>query len=362
MEGTDKPLCCFIMVTYKSVSPLHQEFTYLYLYICVCQETLGLTEDEAIQEDSNFLLSGGDSLQALRLCDDITTAVGVTSSGLLEVILDGSFSEILRHVAIATLPFPSEHSQTSHPVSMKRPADPVSSAQPKRQHTDPYSKTAAEWPLGVVVSSLKKAVRCTVVRRAGEVVEMGQSHSLRTNENSYSDSEGPIKRTRNTQEKGANESIESNHSQTFGSNKWTESNHSQAVETNDPSASSVTPPSREAGGLGLVVSWESDTGRCVDASPVLLVQRGADGSSGGTRATVFIGSHSHRMQALDLTTGGLLWERVLGDRIESSSAVSRCGRLVVVGQYPHKASAFFGYDKLFSLFYSTVNIWGRQVA
>uniref|UniRef100_A0A8C7MBT9 Aminoadipate-semialdehyde dehydrogenase n=2 Tax=Oncorhynchus kisutch TaxID=8019 RepID=A0A8C7MBT9_ONCKI len=269
------------------------------------RETLGLMEDEAIQEDSNFLLSGGDSLQALRLCNDITTAVGVTSSGLLEVILDGSFSEILRHVAIATLPFPSEHSRTSHPVSMKRPADPVSSAQPKRQHTDPYSTTAAEWPLGVVVSSLKKAVRCTVVRRAGEVVEMGQSDSLRTNENSYSDSEGPIKRTRNTQKKGAN----------------------------DPSASSVTPPSREAGGLGLVVSWESDTGRCVDASPVLLVQRGADGSSGGTRATVFIGSHSHRMQALDLTTGGLLWERVLGDRIESSSAVSRCGRLVVVGCY-----------------------------
>uniref|UniRef100_A0A8C8M6F4 Carrier domain-containing protein n=1 Tax=Oncorhynchus tshawytscha TaxID=74940 RepID=A0A8C8M6F4_ONCTS len=224
------------------------------------RETLGLTEDKAIQEDSNFLLSGGDSLQALRLCDDITTAVGVTSSGLLEVILDGSFSEILRHVAIATLPFPSEHSRTSHPVSMKRPADPVSSVQPKRH-------------------------------------------------------------------------IESNHSQTFGSNKWTGSNHSQAVETNDPSASSVTPPSREAGGLGLVVSWESDTGRCVDASPVLLVQRGADGSSGGTKATVFIGSHSHRMQALDLTTGGLLWERVLGDRIESSSAVSRCGRLVVVGCY-----------------------------
>uniref|UniRef100_A0A673VPF4 Aminoadipate-semialdehyde dehydrogenase n=1 Tax=Salmo trutta TaxID=8032 RepID=A0A673VPF4_SALTR len=297
------------------------------------RETLGLTEDEAIQEDSNFLFSGGDSLQALRLCDDITTAVGVTSSGLLEVILDGSFSEILRHVATATLTFPSELSRTSHPVAMKRPADPVSSAQPKRQHTDPYSTTAAEWPLGVVVSSLKKAVRCTVVRRAGEVVEMGQSDYLRTNENSYSDSEGPIKRTRNTQEKGANESTESNHSQKFGSNKWTERNHSQAVETNDPSASSVTPPLREAGGLGLGVSWESDTGRCVDASPVLLIQRGADGASGGTRATVFIGSHSHRMQALDLTTGGLLWERVLGDRIESSSAVSRCGRLVVVGCY-----------------------------
>ncbi|XP_041704698.2 beta-alanine-activating enzyme isoform X2 [Coregonus clupeaformis] len=293
------------------------------------RETLGLTEDEAIQEDSNFLFSGGDSLQALRLCDDITTAVEVTSSGLLEVILDGSFSQVLCHVATATLTLPSEHSWTSHPVAMKRPADPLSSAQPKRQHTDPYSTTTAEWPLGVVVSSMRKAVRCTVLRRAGEVVEMGQPDSLRTNENSHSDSEGPIKRPRNTQEKGANESTESNHSQTFGSNKRTEHNHSKAVETNEPSASSVTPPP----GLGLRVSWESDTGRCVDASPVLLVQRGADRASGGPRATVFIGSHSHRMQALDLTTGGLLWERVLGDRIESSSAVSRCGRLVVVGCY-----------------------------
>lgn len=48
---------------------------------------------------------------------------------------------------------------------------------------------------------------------------------------------------------------------------------------------------------------------------------------------MFIGSHSHRFQALDLTSGSLLWERVLGDRIESSAAVSLCGSLVIVGQY-----------------------------
>lgn len=82
--------------------------------------------------------------------------------------------------------------------------------------------------------------------------------------------------------------------------------------------------------LGLSQSWSSDSGRCVDASPVLLVQdRTGQRSEGGT---VFIGSHSHRFQALDLTSGSLLWERVLGDRIESSAAVSLCGSLVIVGQ------------------------------
>jgi acyl-CoA synthetase len=165
---------------------------------------IGQAEDETIQEDSNFLFSGGDSLQALHLCDDITTTVGVTSSGLLEAILDGSFSDVLYHVATETPTLQLEHSWTSHPVDKKHPADPVSSAQPKRPHTDPVSSAQpkiphtdpAQTPLGVVIYSVKRDLRCTVVRRPEEVVEMGHSDPLRTIENS--DSEGPIIRTRNT--------------------------------------------------------------------------------------------------------------------------------------------------------------------
>ncbi|XP_046692621.1 beta-alanine-activating enzyme isoform X4 [Silurus meridionalis] len=73
------------------------------------------------------------------------------------------------------------------------------------------------------------------------------------------------------------------------------------------------------------VCWSSDTGRCVDASPVLLV--------GLERDMVFIGSHSHRLQALDLRNGEVVWERVLGDRLESSAAVTQCGTLVALGCY-----------------------------
>ncbi|KAM6963032.1 beta-alanine-activating enzyme [Aplochiton taeniatus] len=186
------------------------------------RDTLGLAEDTAIGEESKFLFSGGDSLKAIHLCDDIITALRLSpSSGLLEVVLDGTFSDVVRHVATATMTLPSDSSEVI-------------------ARTDP--------PAGAS--------------------EHGITHS-----------NAPL----------------------------------------------------ESLALELKLSWSSDTGRCVDASPVLLVQRGTE--QDWTSTTVFIGSHSQRMQALDLASGGLRWERVLGDRIESSAAISQCGTLVVVGCY-----------------------------
>ncbi|XP_071371684.1 beta-alanine-activating enzyme [Centroberyx affinis] len=237
------------------------------------QDTLGLAEDAAIEEESNFLFSGGDSLKALRLCDDIMTAAGVASAGLLEVILDGTFSDVLHHVARVMLPLPLENNSSSLPEAKKRRADPLSVAPAKRERTDPRSITAAEKPQGVEVAFEERTVK--VIRRGGEVVEM-KIRNPETNKNSHPDTTSAV---------------------------------------------------------GLSLSWSSDTGRCVDASPVLLAQGGTDQGSDWAKTTVFIGSHSHRMQALDLATGGLLWERVLGDRIEAAAAVSRCGTLVVIGCY-----------------------------
>ncbi|XP_059778929.1 beta-alanine-activating enzyme isoform X3 [Balaenoptera ricei] len=76
------------------------------------------------------------------------------------------------------------------------------------------------------------------------------------------------------------------------------------------------------------VRWRSDTGKCVDASPLVVIPA-VDKSS----ATVYIGSHSHRMMAVDLYSGKVKWEQILGDRIESSACVSKCGDFIVVGCY-----------------------------
>ncbi|XP_061894551.1 beta-alanine-activating enzyme [Entelurus aequoreus] len=209
------------------------------------QEALGLDDKAALDEGSNFLFSGGDSLKALRLCEDILGATGASSPQLVEVLLEGSFADVLRHLAGQARPGNGVEGR-------KRRAETAIAAPAKRD------RRAIVAPQG----GAEDGRAFKVLRRGGDFGEM--------------------------------------------------------------SARSV-----ESTALSLSVSWSSDTGRCVDASPVLLVQEGQD----GVQTSVFIGSHSHRMQALDLDTGRLLWERVLGGRIEASAAVSRCGRFVVVGCY-----------------------------
>ncbi|RVE73791.1 hypothetical protein OJAV_G00034930 [Oryzias javanicus] len=222
------------------------------------KDAVGLPGDADLDEHSNFLLSGGDSLKAVRLCEDIGAAVGASSPQLLEVLLEGTFSELWRHVT----PMLEGSPPTSH-QARKRGADPPS----------PSAVAAKkEWK-----PAEKRAVR--VVQRAGRVTQMNMTDTSKED----------------------------------GGLRGAESHRAVKVE--------------------MSVSWASDTGRCVDASPMLLVTDGANQSSDGCRTTVFIGSHSHRVQALDLGTGRLLWERVLGDRVEASAAASPCGSLIIVGCY-----------------------------
>uniref|UniRef100_A0A665VA80 Aminoadipate-semialdehyde dehydrogenase n=1 Tax=Echeneis naucrates TaxID=173247 RepID=A0A665VA80_ECHNA len=233
------------------------------------QAALGFAEDVTIEEESNFLLSGGDSLKALNLCEDILTAVGVPLPELVEVILDGTFSDVVHYVARSTPMLPPENSTSPLPQSKKRHAEAPSVAPVKRECRGSES-TAAEKPQ--VQTQVLKALN-----GGHEVIEMNV---------------------------GGKET---------GKNIQAEKQRTDA--------------------LSLSLSWSSDTGRCVDASPVLLVQERTNKRSDPARKTAFIGSHSHRMQALDLDSGNLLWERVLGDRIEASAAVSHCRTLVIIGCY-----------------------------
>ncbi|XP_028300188.1 beta-alanine-activating enzyme isoform X2 [Gouania willdenowi] len=225
------------------------------------KDSLGLPSHEDVDYDSNFLLSGGDSLKALSLCEDIQTAVGVDPPRLLEVILNGSFSDLLHLLNGITQTPQLELSNQLLPKSQKRHSDaPPVGLQAKRERK--RSSTAGT-----------RAVR--VIKRGGEVLDI------------------------------CNVSLK-------------------------PQAHTVREKDSD---LSLSLSWSSDTGRCVDASPVILIRDGTEPRSDCGTGSVFIGSHSHRIQALDLSTGIVLWERVLGDRIEASAAVSHCGSLVIVGCY-----------------------------
>ena len=95
--------------------------------------------------------------------------------------------------------------------------------------------------------------------------------------------------------------------------------HSQSIsfskETNAPGTK-----------VAITCQWQTCLYKCIDASPLGVY------SPGRCEGEVFIGSHGHVFMCIRLSDGEILWERRVGDRIESSAALSACGRYVVVGK------------------------------
>ncbi|KAG9331887.1 hypothetical protein JZ751_016625 [Albula glossodonta] len=222
---------------------------------------------------------------------------------LWRVILNGSFSDLLCHVAMATfemapLALPPDHS--SPPPAKKKLQDSSSPPPAKKKLQDSSSPVTAKKKLQDSSSPVclkRRLMEFVVVRRAGEVVEMphpissqGCKQLPRPNERTDHTTAGPLEGVVGGAEVGGQRS-----------------------------------------GLRLRVRWRSDTGRCVDASAVLLVHHLGGAEPGG--AVAFVGSHSHRLQAIHLQSGEMVWERVLGGRIEASAAVTCCGSLIVIGCY-----------------------------
>ncbi|XP_033631783.1 beta-alanine-activating enzyme-like isoform X3 [Asterias rubens] len=76
----------------------------------------------------------------------------------------------------------------------------------------------------------------------------------------------------------------------------------------------------------LIQRWRYDTGKCVDASPLVVLTTRLN-------TVVYIGSHSHKFAAVTMATGRALWVTELGDRIESSACLSTSGSKIIVGCY-----------------------------
>ena len=73
--------------------------------------------------------------------------------------------------------------------------------------------------------------------------------------------------------------------------------------------------------------WLFDTSKCVDASPLVVC------SGNHLSSIVYIGSHSHYFYSINGDDGNLIWRVKLGDRIESSAAISKDGTKVIVGRF-----------------------------
>ncbi|MGH0157829.1 UNVERIFIED_CONTAM: hypothetical protein FKN15_065100 [Acipenser sinensis] len=269
----------------------------------VQQAVLSLPADSMIHPESAFLFSGGDSLKSLRLSEEIEAMVGRTLPELMEVILNGSFLDLYNHIANFT--FSSNDKETTE-VNLKRELNKKFSSVEVQKRTVSHSYE-------------EKAVSFTSMCRGGLVFK--------------SDVDVPNNRN-------STALLSLKHVETRGHSDITHQHVNKApagstvhqVESVDPLCPAEGHLFQKdlagEGGLMLKVRWKSDTGKCVDASPLLVIP-----GAGEASATVYIGSHSHRMQAIDLCSGMIKWERVLGDRIESSATVTKCGNFIVVGCY-----------------------------
>ncbi|NXR69928.1 ACSF4 enzyme, partial [Rhadina sibilatrix] len=283
------------------------------------KSVLGLPFDSTgIPKDAVFLYSGGDSLKALRFYEEIEMLVGKAVPGLLEVILSHSIEEVYRHILKVLFPDEEQLMNPNNVVKRKLRGNSGEEFHGK------YIKLTSERDLEIA-SGL---IPFIALNRGNHFFPMNFTKSSMQPKNTVRVGVEPLQQPSFLHSKTP--SVMKSHVQ--GSelenrtlmleNKANKNNHSSVQQIHaECSHSSVA-------GLALCVRWKSNTRKCVDASPLVIIPAEEEVS-----ASVYVGSHSHAMQAIDLDLGEIKWEKTLGDRIESSACVSKCGNFIVVGCY-----------------------------
>ncbi|OXB55049.1 hypothetical protein ASZ78_015064 [Callipepla squamata] len=270
-----------------------------------------------ISKDAVFLYGGGDSLKALRFCDEIETLVGRDVPGLLEVILSRSIEEVYKHILKAL--FPDEDRLINDDSVLKRKLRRNSGEEIRRK----YAKLKSESCLRVAPG----LISFVALSRGNHFFSINLTESFLQPNN-------PAQLGVESQQPSflhaVSPSTAESHVQGHETDNRTLTVTNKASNTDCCSVQQIHAEHSHVttAEVTLRTRWKSDTRKCVDASPLIIISAKDEVS-----ASVFVGSHSHTMQAIDLDTGEVKWEKNLGDRIESSACASRCGNFIVVGCY-----------------------------
>ncbi|EDL37914.1 RIKEN cDNA A230062G08, isoform CRA_b, partial [Mus musculus] len=254
-----------------------------------------------VPANSVFLDSGGDSLKSMRLLSEIERLTGTAIPGLLEVILSSSLLDVYNHIVQAV--FTPEDRKANRSYTTKRK---FSDADPEEASGKPACLESA-WPS----NHAGETNSVIALSRGSQVLSLGAGRLLTQLGLCLPVCSLDLIPQTNTQ-------------------------ILKSLSPPAPDENLEKPPLFQQGSpvvgamaMALRERWRSDTGKCVDASPLLVRAAVQDKPS----TTVYIGSHSHTVKAVDLSSGETRWEQLLGDRIESSACVSKCGNFIVVGCY-----------------------------
>ncbi|KAG2465572.1 ACSF4 enzyme, partial [Polypterus senegalus] len=268
------------------------------------KDILDLPTDAVIAAESLFVFSGGDSFKSLRLLEGIEMLTRRKIPELLEIILNCSFIELYNHIIAMIFPYKNMEKRNS---CLKRKF--TESSETENPHTK-YIPLYLE----------NRVLNFTAVHRGSHFLSCNVDvPKTSTSSMSHYDSHDSFRPP--SEDSPLNTPVVIHL-------KDREGGLDQAMNNSVSEISWVSKNTADTGCFMLKLRWMLDTGKCVDASPLLLITE-----TENLCQTVYIGSHSHRMQAIDMYSGKIKWERLLGDRIESSATVTKCGRFIVVGCY-----------------------------
>ncbi|NXU53145.1 ACSF4 enzyme, partial [Turnix velox] len=282
------------------------------------KSVLGHQDDSTgISKDAAFVYSGGDSFKALQLNDEVEMLVGKAVPGLLEIILGCSIEEVYRH--ILKILFPDEDQLMKNDSAGKRKLCGNS----EEEFHGKYIKLESEGDLGFA-SGLMSFI---ALSRGNHYFAMNSKSSVQPSNRAQARAEllqqpSFLHLVTPTVMKSHGQGNELK-SRFLTVGDKADKPDGGSVEEIHTVTSQVTTTE-----LALGVRWKSDTRKCVDASPLVVIPTEERSS-----ASVYIGSHSHAIQAIDVDLGVIKWEKNLGDRIESSACISQCGNFIVVGCY-----------------------------
>ena len=297
-----------------------------------------------VKEDDLFIASGGTSLEAVRLADLIESWISkqvktpMNFPELLDVILSQSFGALCGYVESAlngqngielggikgtTMVYKEEGDNdeifsdlNSGKDAMKLPlkrkvlssvagASPKNEVYVKSKRLSTAEKNSNSVESGTNNSELKTCF-CSV-RRGNQWTVC----TFCTLSRPFATSDI----TSQTETFAPNES----HLQSFSASHDVSTNKNQTL----PFPEDVNAPGSQ---VTVTCQWRTCLYKCIDASPLVV------NSPGGCEGEVFIGSHGKVFMCIRLSDGEVLWERSVGDRIESSAAISACGIYVIVGE------------------------------
>uniref|UniRef100_S4RLD8 Aminoadipate-semialdehyde dehydrogenase n=1 Tax=Petromyzon marinus TaxID=7757 RepID=S4RLD8_PETMA len=246
-----------------------------------------------------FLRVGGDSLGVVRLSGDVERRLGASLPGLPDLLLHRTFGWALRYCArelyrLGRLLGDREGATWDHMTDecLLEYSSSSGIAENTGHSTNTNSENSGKEPRKI----LKRKVE-------GDIPEQEAPEGKRT-------------------------VMPSEHTSSHHIGRLAHRAQTQQVVSEPPLGDEIAVVTG-TGGVTLRELWKCDTGKCVDASPLLMLR--AHGTP--PAVAVCVGSHSRRVLCAEWPGGRVLWTAELPDRVESSACLSKCGTLVALGCY-----------------------------